>query len=75
MIEDEGIGISKEDILRVFDNGYTGLNGRRDKKASGIGLYLTKIVCDALNHKIDIESEPGKGTRVSIHLNIALRSA
>ena len=75
VIEDEGIGISKEDILRVFDNGYTGLNGRRDKKASGIGLYLTKIVCDALNHKIDIESEPGKGTRVSIHLNIALRSA
>lgn len=73
VIEDEGIGISNEDILRVFDNGYTGLNGRRDKKASGIGLYLTKIVCDALNHKIDIESEPGKGTRVIIHLNIALR--
>jgi two-component system, OmpR family, sensor histidine kinase BraS/BceS len=67
-IEDSGIGIKKEDIKRVFEKGYTGFNGRIDKKASGIGLYLAKKVAIALNHEIIIESEVGKGTKVHIRI-------
>lgn len=67
-IEDSGIGIKKEDIKRVFEKGYTGFNGRMDKKASGIGLYLVKKVSIALNHQITIESDVSKGTKVHILL-------
>lgn len=67
-IEDTGIGIKKEDIKRVFEKGYTGFNGRLDKKASGIGLYLVKKVSLALNHQITIESFMGKGTKVHIFI-------
>lgn len=65
-IQDTGIGIRKEDLPRIFENGFTGYNGRMDKKATGIGLYLCKRVCDNLNHEIEVTS--GKeGTLVKIH--------
>lgn len=67
-IEDSGIGIRKEDMNRIFEKGYTGFNGRLDKKASGIGLYLVKKVANALNHDIQIESEVSKGTKVHIFI-------
>ena len=67
-VEDTGIGISAEDLPRVFENGYTGFNGREDKRASGIGLYLCKRICDNLGHKISARSEPGKGTTIMIDL-------
>lgn len=65
-IEDSGIGISPEDLPRVFENGYTGYNGRTDKKASGIGLYLCRNICGKLGHKISVESVLGQGTLVMI---------
>ena len=68
-IGDTGIGIAPEDLPRVFDKGYTGYNGRNDKKASGIGLYLCKRICANLSHKIKLESVLGKGTVVYIDLN------
>ncbi|MCR5273087.1 MAG: sensor histidine kinase [Lachnospiraceae bacterium] len=68
IISDTGIGIRKEDIPRLFEKGFTGFNGRFDKKASGLGLYLCKGVCDKLGHNIRIESETGKGTDVIITL-------
>ena len=55
-IEDTGVGISEEDLPRIFENGYTGFNGREDKRASGIGLYLCKRISDNLGHKIYAES-------------------
>lgn len=64
VIEDTGIGIKSEDLPRLFDKGFTGYNGRMDKKATGIGLYLCKSVCDQLTHEIRITSEEGKGTKV-----------
>jgi len=67
-IEDTGIGISSEDLPRVFENGYTGFNGREDKRASGIGLYLCKRICDNLGHKISAESKQGAGTKMMIDL-------
>lgn len=66
IIKDTGIGISEEDIPRVFERGFTGYNGRMDKKSSGIGLYLCKEIITRLSHKISITSEVGKGTEVAI---------
>lgn len=66
-IKDTGIGISPEDLPRVFEKGYTGLNGRIDEKASGIGLYLCDIICKRLGHKITAESDKN-GTVIKINL-------
>lgn len=67
-IRDTGIGIAAEDLPRIFENGYTGYNGRSDKKASGIGLYLCKRICNKLGHTITANSEPDKGTVIYIDL-------
>lgn len=64
VIEDSGIGIRKEDLPRIFERGFTGYNGRLDKKSTGIGLYLCKQVFDRLSHTIEVESGVGEGTRV-----------
>lgn len=65
-IQDSGIGIKKEELSRVFDAFFTGSNGRKEEKSTGIGLYMCKSICDNLNNKIEIKSEPSKGTTVSI---------
>ncbi len=67
-ISDTGIGIAPEDLPRVFERGYTGCNGRADKRASGIGLYLCRRVCEKLGVGISIESELGAGTTVKLDL-------
>ncbi len=67
-IQDTGIGIAPEDVPRIFENGYTGYTGRMDRKASGIGLYLCRKICENLGHKISIASELDKGTTVRIGL-------
>lgn len=71
IIEDTGIGIAPEDLPRIFEKGYTGYNGRSNRKSTGIGLYLCKSIMDSLFHTISIESEPGKGTRVRLGLEHA----
>ncbi len=68
IIEDTGIGIATEDLARIFENGFTGYNGRGDKKASGIGLYLCKRICDNLGHSIAATAADGGGTRICIGL-------
>ena len=68
IISDTGIGIRSEDLPRLFERGFTGYNGRMDKKASGLGLYLCKGICNKLGHQIFIESEVGKGTQVIIQM-------
>jgi signal transduction histidine kinase len=70
VVEDSGIGIRKEDLPRIFEKGYTGYNGRMDTRASGIGLYLVKRTADALGIRINVTSELGKGTRVSLHFPV-----
>lgn len=71
VIEDTGIGIAPEDLPRIFEKGYTGWNGRKDKKSTGIGLYLCKKVTDRLSHRIAVTSEVGKGTKVKLCLKEA----
>jgi len=69
VIADSGIGIRPEDLPRVFEKGFTGYNGREDKKSTGIGLYLCRRVMDRLNHGISIVSRPGQGTLVRLDLS------
>ncbi len=69
VMEDTGIGIQAEDLPRIFEKGFTGYNGRTDKKSTGIGLYLCKSICTKLNHGLEIESEVGKGTKAKLYLS------
>ena len=69
VIADSGIGIREEDLPRVFEKGFTGYNGREDRKSTGIGLYLCRRVMDRLNHSISIVSRPGQGTLVRLDLS------
>ena len=64
IIEDTGIGIRKEDLPRIFEKGYTGVNGRENNRATGIGLYLSRKIMKRLGHRIYITSEEGNGTKV-----------
>lgn len=68
VIEDTGIGIRAEDLSRIFERGFTGYNGRWDKKSTGLGLYLCKQILNKLSHSITIESKVDKGTKVKINL-------
>ncbi len=68
LIQDDGAGIAPEDLPRIFDRGFTGYNGRMDKRATGIGLYLCKEICGKLGHTIQVASELGIGTCVTIGL-------
>lgn len=65
-IEDNGAGISEKDVSRVFHKGFTGENGRKFGKSTGIGLYLCKKLCKKLGLDINLVSEEGEFTRVSI---------
>ena len=61
------------DLPRICEKGYTGYNGRIDKRASGIGLYLTKQILTKLGHRISFESEIGKGTTVRIEMGTGFK--
>ena len=65
-IKDSGIGIALADMERLFEKGFTGYNGRQYKKASGIGLYMCKRMCDKLNIAISIESVVNEYTLVKL---------
>ncbi len=64
VIEDTGIGIPAEDLPRIFEKGFTGYNGRENKKSTGIGLYLCKNIMDKLQWEISAASEVGVGTKI-----------
>ena len=67
-IQDTGIGIAAEDLPRIFDKGYTGYNERKDKKASGLGLYLCRRICENLGHSVRANSDPETGTVILLDL-------
>ena len=69
IIEDTGIGIREEDLPRIFEKGYTGVNGRENNRATGIGLYLSKKIMKRLGHRIYVTSEEGKGTKVFLEFS------
>ena len=70
-IRDTGIGIAPEDLPRIFEKGFTGYNGRANKKSTGLGLYLCKQAADRLSHTLTAYSVVGKGTSMTIDLRTA----
>lgn len=66
-IYDTGMGISKEDMPKIFDKGYSGLNGKLNEKSTGLGLFLVKTISEKLSISIDVTSEIGKGTSFKIY--------
>ncbi|MCY6372067.1 sensor histidine kinase [Clostridium ganghwense] len=66
IIADEGIGIDKEDISRVFEPFFTGKNGRKYNNSTGIGLYMVKKISESLKHRVEIKSQKNIGTSVII---------
>ena len=65
-IWDNGIGISKSDLPRVFDKSFTGQNGRKVTTSTGMGLYIAKKLCQKLGHKIEMASKENTFTEVTI---------
>lgn len=66
-VKDNGIGIPKGEMTRVFEKGFTGTNGRlSNQKSTGIGLYLCKKLCDKLGMAIELNSVPKEGTEVRL---------
>lgn len=65
-MKDTGLGIQDADILRVFERGFSGYNGRLTQQSSGLGLYLSKKIADQLGHELTLESTLGQGTIVKI---------
>lgn len=69
LVSDTGAGIAPEDLPRIFEKGYTGRRGRLDQRASGLGLYLCKRICENLGANIRAESRLGEGTTVFIEFD------
>ena len=70
-IRDTGMGIRSEDIPKIFDRGYSGLNGRMNEKSSGLGLFLAKEIGKRLSVEIEVNSEVGKGSEFGLHFNLS----
>lgn len=68
-VSDTGIGIAPEDQPRIFEKGYTGYNGRGNKKSTGLGLYLSLRAAKRLGHKLSVQSVPGQGSTFTVDLN------
>lgn len=71
-IQDNGIGIDVQDLPKIFDKGFTGKNGRKNEKATGIGLYLCKMLCDKLYLDIQAQSEHGTTIMIQFPMNTAI---
>lgn len=69
LIEDTGIGIRSEDLPKIFNKGYSGMNGRLHEKSTGLGLFLSKKICQRLGYRLAIDSQSGVGTRVAIDMS------
>lgn len=68
--EDNGIGIKEEELARVFEKGFTGSNGRRNERSTGMGLYLCKVLCEKLGIRIKAESWKGRGTQIRLEFPV-----
>ncbi len=67
-LKDTGLGIKDSDIMRVFERGFSGYNGRLTHQSSGLGLYLSKKISDQLGNSLSLDSQVGQGTIVKIGL-------
>lgn len=65
-VSDDGIGIPACDLGRVFDKGFTGENGRRFARSTGMGLYLVRELGGKMGLRVWAESEEGAGTSICL---------
>lgn len=65
IIKDNGCGIKESDLVRIFEKGFTGTN-RKKGYSTGMGLYLTKKLCDKLGLKLQIQSKEKEFTKLTI---------
>ncbi|MEY8324238.1 sensor histidine kinase [Lachnospiraceae bacterium 54-11] len=70
-IEDNGVGILPEELSRIFEKGFTGSNGRSHKQATGMGLYLCKRLCERLEIGLSAQSQPGRGTKMTLDFPVS----
>lgn len=70
-VEDNGVGIRSEELSRIFEKGFTGSNGRDHERATGMGLYLCRRLCEKLGVGLLAESEYGRGTRMTLQFPIS----
>ncbi|HDZ6047775.1 TPA: histidine kinase GraS/ApsS [Staphylococcus aureus] len=66
IIKDHGRGISKKDMPRIFERGFTSTANRNETTSSGMGLYLVDSVKDQLGIQLQVTSTIGKGTTVKL---------
>ncbi len=71
LVEDNGAGIKKEELPRIFEKGFTGTNGRKNDRATGMGLYLCRKLCGKLGIEINARSEYGSGTCIVLEFPIS----
>ncbi|MDR3072651.1 MAG: sensor histidine kinase [Clostridiales Family XIII bacterium] len=69
MIKDDGVGIPQKDLPRVFERGFTGENGRKTARSTGMGLYLCKRLCEKLGLGIAVSSEGGTAVSITFPVN------
>ncbi|MGY3766173.1 sensor histidine kinase [Vagococcus vulneris] len=69
VIQDTGIGILAQDLPRIFESGYTGFNGRGNQKATGLGLHMSHEIAKKLSIELDVASQVGVGTKVTLTFN------
>ena len=65
-IMDTGIGIRDEDLVKIFDRGYSGFNGRVNHKSSGLGLFLVREISKILKLRVEVKSKLGQGSEFFI---------
>lgn len=71
VVKDNGIGIKEEELGRIFEKGFTGSNGRKTERSTGMGLYLCKKLCEKLGIEIYAKSKEGEGTEVILEFPIS----
>lgn len=71
VVQDNGIGIKEEELSRVFEKGFTGSNGRKMERSTGMGLYLCKKLCRKLGIEIYAESKEGQGTKMILEFPVS----
>lgn len=70
-VEDNGIGIKEEECSRIFEKGFTGSNGRKTERSTGMGLYLCRKLCQKLGIAIRAESDYGHGTKMLLEFPVS----
>jgi signal transduction histidine kinase len=72
VVEDEGIGISEEDVGRIFDRFYQADSSTTRRHGGvGLGLYLVKTIVEGAGGTVEVDSVPGEGSRFAVRLPVA----